>query len=132
MKKIIALLLVLVLLGLCACTGVPQNGQAPQNKPEKDNENPNAPTGSMTLRFAINPEFVLYLDEAQNILSAEAENEDAKTLFARLELTGKPYAEAITTILDAAYTHGYLKDGSEISITVDIPRSADSSFAFIK
>lgn len=135
MKKMIALLLVLVLIGLCACTGIPQNGQSPQNKPDKGSENaetPNAPTASTILRFAINLEFALHLDEAQNILSAEAENEDAKAFFARLELTGKPYAEAIAAILDAAYTQGYLKDGSEISITVDLPQSASSSLAFIK
>ena len=135
MKKMIALLLVLVLIGLCACTSPPQNGQSPQNNPEKSSENaetPNAPTASTILRFAINPEFALHLDEAQNILFAEAENEDAKALFAQLDLAGKPYAEAITAILDAAYTQGYLKEGSEISITIDMPQSADSSLAFIK
>lgn len=121
----------LVLIGLSACTNVPQNGQSPQNKPD-GSENPNATSGSMILRFTINPEFVLCLDEAKNILSAEAENEDAKALFAQLDLAGKPYAEAITAILDAAYAQGYLKEGGEISITVDIPQSADSSLAFIK
>ena len=135
MKKMIILLLAFVMIGLCACTGTPQSGQFPQNKPGKDSENaenPNAPVSSITLRFAINPEFALYLDEAQNILSAETENEDAKALFARLDLTGKPYAEAITAILDAAYTQGYLKDGSEISITADMPLSPYSNYAFIK
>ena len=134
MKKMIALLLVLVLIGLCACSGAPQNGQSPQNKPGKGSENaenPNAPEVSMILRFAINPAFVLHLDKAQNILAAEGENEDAKALFAQLDLASKPYAEAITAILDAAYTQGSLKDGSEIQVTVDIPQPTDSSLAFI-
>ena len=134
MKKMIALLLVLVLIGLCACSGAPQNGQSPQNKPGKGSENaenPNAPEVSMILRFAINPAFALHLDKAQNILAAEGENEDAKALFAQLDLASKPYAEAITAILDAAYTQGRLKDGSEIQVTVDIPQPTDSSLAFI-
>lgn len=64
------------------------------------------------LRFAINPEFSLCLDEAKTVLSAEAENEDAKTLLASLTFEGKPYAETVTAILDAAYTQGFLKDGN--------------------
>ena len=52
----------------------------------------------MRLRFAINPEFAFCLDEAQNILYAKAENEDATALLAQLELTGKPYAEAVAVI----------------------------------
>lgn len=128
MKKMITLLLVITLLVLCSCTGTPHNGGSPQNQLENGSENPE---GTMVLRFAINPEFSLCLDEAKTVLSAEAENEDAKTLLASLTFEGKPYAETVTAILDAAYTQGFLKDGSEINVSIAMPQTADSSLAFI-
>ena len=131
MKKRIALLLVLVMIILCGCTGVPLSGESSHSNPEEQTEDPNTPTPSMAVRFAIGREFVLYLDEEKNILWAKAENEEEKALFAQLELAGKPYAEALSAILDDAYTQGDLKDGSEIHVTVDIPQSPSANLGFM-
>ena len=111
MKKLIALLLTLVLaLGLFACADMLQNSSADPS------ESTNVPTYAIALRFTINPEFIVYLDADQNILSVEAENEDAEALLSQLDVAGQPYAEAITTILDTAYTDVYLTDGAQISV----------------
>ena len=126
MKKLIALLLTLVLaLGLCACADMLQNSSADPS------ESTNVPTYAIALRFTINPEFIVYLDADQNILSVEAENEDAEALLSQLDVAGQPYAEAITTILDTAYTDGYLTDGAQISVEVESSLTTDANLAFI-
>lgn len=141
MKKLIALVLALLLvLGLWGCDGAAQDGPSAQNKPgshpssvENDNtpENTEGPAYAMKLRFTINPEFILYLDKAQNILSVEAVNDDAKVLLFDMKIAGTPYTQAITTILDAAYTYGYLKDGGRITVGVELQQPVDEAFGAI-
>jgi len=129
MKKAIVLLLALVLVfGLCACTDTTQSILGERNESD---EALDAPTYAMILHFTINPVFHIYLDKEQTILSVEAENEDAEVLFAQLDVVGQPYAEAITHILDTAYTQGYLKDGAQISVEIASPQPSDASIAFI-
>ena len=70
------------------------------------------------LQITINPEFTLYLDREMNILSAEAGNTDAEKLFAQADVSRKSYGEGMAALLDEAFTQGYLKDNTTISVTI--------------
>lgn len=54
------------------------------------------------LTVAINPEFMLYLSSELKITEVFCMNEDAKTLFADLDVTNMSYEEGLGQILDAA------------------------------
>lgn len=143
MKRLFSLVLALLMLALCACgapaaggssggtgnsgssnymPGMP--GNAPGNpRPGQSGGNAPAYTGpsyAAMLRVTINPEFAIYLDAEQKIIRTEAANEDAKTLFADLDVTGQSYADGMTAVLNTAYDQGYLKDGGKVSIEFEI------------
>ena len=145
MKRLFAAFLAVLLLTICACGGAAGGtgnsgnigsnsgssndipgmpGNAPGNpKPGLSGGNAPAYTGpgyAVMLKVTINPEFTLYLDEAQKIIRAEAVNEDAKTLFTELDVTGQSYADGMAAVLNIAYDQGYLKDGGKISIKYEI------------
>lgn len=149
MKRLFAAFLAVLMLILCACGGAANEssggtgnsgnmgsnsgssndipgmpGNAPGN-PQPGLSGGNAPayTGpgyAVMLKVTINPEFTLYLDEAQKIIRAEAVNEDAKTLFTELDVTGQTYADCMTAVLNGACDQGYLKDGGKITIEYEI------------
>ena len=149
MKRLFAAFLAVLMLTLCACGGAANEssggtgnsgnmgsnsgssndipgmpGNAPGN-PQPGLSGGNAPayTGpgyAVMLKVTINPEFTLYLDEAQKIIRAEAVNEDAKTLFTELDVTGQSYADGMAAVLNIAYDQGYLKVGGKISIKYEI------------
>lgn len=127
-KRFFSLFMIFLLLLLCGCadeaqgSSNQQNGQtdsASQNSSEGETDS--GETGldyALMVQVTINPEFSLYLDSEMTILSAEAANEDAEALFAQLDVSGKPYAEGMVQVLNAAYDLGYLTDGGQISIAV--------------
>ena len=127
-KRILsAVLVILLLLGLCACSSEAQGGQSGQSQAEPGGEAAAAQTDpgyALAVQVTINPEFTLYLDSTRNILSAEAGNEDAEALFAQLDVAGKPYAEGMAALLSEAYDQGYLAEGSQISISLEIVDAA--------
>ena len=141
MKKMLAFFLALVLtFSLCACAGTSQNssgnpgqtsGQVSQNQPGESGETAETPASIMALQFTLDPGFTLYIGEDKSILSVDTESEEAQALLAQLEVVGKPYAEAITAILDAVHTQGYLEDGSQVPVIADIAEPIDVGFAFI-
>ena len=129
MKRILSATLILFLLsGLCACNSKPS---AEQTQPPEQNsqqattgqdpeqaESSKGPDYALMLQVTINPEFTLYLDKEMNILSAEAGNADAEKLFAQADVSGKSYSEGMAALLDEAFTQGYLKDNTTISVTI--------------
>lgn len=119
MKKRISMILALLLmLGLCACdseSGI--NSPAPNGG---NNSGETAQSKTITVYVTINPEFSLTLDGKMTILAVEAVNEDAETLFAELDVTGKSYDEGMCLVLNAAYDQGFLKDGGQVTFTVNM------------
>ena len=129
MKRILSVLLILfLLLGLCACNSespveqtLPpeQNSQqATTGQDPEQAESSKGPDYALMLQITINPEFTLYLDKNMNILSAEAGNADAEKLFAQADVSGKSYDEAMAMLLGEAFTQGYLKDSTPISMVI--------------
>jgi len=126
MKKIIVILLVAVL--LCGCSAGKQIGG---NTPSKNNpqntdikeivESPAlAEVGEgkreesyMVLRFTINPDFELYLDEMTEVSKVRCLNEDAKTLFANMDVLGLAYTEAVEAILTAAKDQSFITEETD-------------------
>ena len=125
MKKLLsAMLALLLLLTLGACggeggSGTPSAGNRNQSD-QSDSSGEPAQGKTITVHVTINPAFALTLDGEMNILSVEAENEDAEALLSGLELSGKTYEDGMGTILDTAYEQGYLKMDGQVSIQVDV------------
>ena len=116
MKRIVVFLLILMLGSmLSACSlemlGAPETAyQIGDGKREES---------LLILQFEINPKFELYLDGETLISAVCCLNEDAKTLFADIDVLELYYYEAMEKILPAAQEKGFLKaeDCIEIDIT---------------
>ena len=104
MKKFFALLLAAVMcLALVAC-GKPQ---------------PTA-TGTVVIHITINPEFKLHLDSVGNVVQVDTLNGDAQVVSDAIQLTGMSCETAITALLNETIRQGFLCNGGDITVTVEI------------
>ena len=74
---------------------------------------------AFTTTVSINPQIKLYLDIENYILGAEYLNDDAKDAYADLKLKGLILEDGMEQIVTAAIEKQYLKEGMDISITID-------------
>ena len=161
MKRLFAVFLAVLMLTLCACGGAAGGtgnsgnmgsnsgssndipgmpGNAPGNpKPGLSGGNAPAYTGpgyAVMLKVTINPEFTLYLDEAQKIIRTEAVNEDAETLFSELDVTGQssksyelkpedPQGASYAVRIQGDSMEPYFPDGSIAFVNHDQMRDGD-------
>lgn len=124
MKRLFAILLVLCLI-LCGCDAG-NNTPTQPNTPGQSAE-PTRPTDvemvdyearALTVKISINPEFSLGLTRDNEIVSAEALNADAEKLLEGLDLVGQFYDLGIKQILTEAENQGFLKQGAEVTFSV--------------
>lgn len=115
MKKLIVILLTALL--LCGCGDKVQikdiNIGGSNIKETNIDDSSSKQEGELflILRFTINPEFELYLDENMLITVVRCCNEDAKALFTELRLSdvvGKEYETAVETILHTAKDKAFI------------------------
>lgn len=64
----------------------------------------------------INPSISVKTDAEGVILSVKAQNSDAETLLADLNLTGMPFIDALRCVVEAAEEQGYLKDNGHVLV----------------
>ena len=104
MKKLLALLLAAVLvLSLAACG----------NKKQEE-------SGTVAVYITVNPEFKLLLDDSGKIVLAEALNGDGNAVIKAVQLVGKSCEDGIILLLKETAQQGYLRDGSEVKVTMEI------------
>lgn len=133
MKKLQGVLLTLILVFLlCACgkeaaqtTASPSATDANATTPEEasvpavqtDNERP-AP--ALTVQLRMEGEVTFQLDAGNNVVSVEAGDQKTQALLSKLELAGKPYAEAMGLVLKSACDGGALQHNSHITLSVKV------------
>lgn len=133
MKRCLSLLLALILTALCGCGAEPAVTTEPAESamatiPTTPDGNLVAPTrpedvelnytdAALAVKITINPELELALDYAYMVVSATALNADAETLLEGMELEGKPYADAVSTILEKAKEQNFLQSGKKVTVT---------------
>ena len=79
-----------------------------------------AADGTVVVHITINPEFKLHLDNNGNVVQVDALNDDAKAVNDAIQLTGKSCENAITALLNETIRQGFLRDGGEVTVTVEI------------
>ena len=116
-KRICTFVLVLVMaFALCACNRQIINIQ--HSVQEGKQKLTSVENCHLVLQLTINPQLVLYLDEAGTVLKAEAGNKDGESLLAVLELTGLSYEDAVTAVLSTAAAQNFLPEGATVQIEV--------------
>ena len=72
------------------------------------------------IRLTINPDFVFYLNERNEVISYEPLNDDAKKMDneGRMAITNRPFQDAVKDVIMVAIDDGYLKEGVDIKITL--------------
>ncbi|MBR5544835.1 MAG: hypothetical protein IKU66_05115 [Clostridia bacterium] len=118
MKKVFALLLVMVLLlGMVGCDNNGLNGE---------NSTFVVPKKAVTtVRVVINPAFNLYLDTKDNVVAIEPLNEDAKAIEAKLDITDKHFTGAVLTIVKVSKENGFINDESK-DFTIKLVETKES------
>ena len=70
--------------------------------------------------FDINPSIVLEVNKSEKVLSAQAENKDAKKVLEGLKLKGEDLAEAVDVVINAVVKKGYInKKSNSVLVSVD-------------
>ncbi len=77
-------------------------------------------TYTYAIRLTINPDFVFYLNERNEVISYEPLNDDAKKMDneGRMAITSRPFQDAVKDVIMVAIDDGYLKEGVDIKITL--------------
>ena len=134
MRKISCLVLVLVVLGLCAC-GNKEDSMTPvtetnsietteNNEDRKEENSDNADNFLSIVKVKINPEMDIYLDSFKNIIYVEYVNDDARKLVEAISdsgevLVGRPFLTGLEIVLNSAIDSGYLKENADVDISLD-------------
>lgn len=134
MRKISCLVLVLVVLGLCAC-GNKEDSMTPvtetnsiemteNNEDRKEENSDNADNFLSIVKVKINPEMDIYLDSFKNITYVEYVNDDARKFAEAIsdsgeELVGRPFLTGLEIVLNSAIDSGYLKENADVDISLD-------------
>ena len=128
-KKIICLLLSLILALSCMACGTGTNsGTETENQTETQIETETQVedfTGKLdfaencmfSIHVKINPEYEIFVDDAGIIFEVEFINDDAKTLFAGMDLLGIPFADGFRQLLDRVYESDRLHKGDKVEIS---------------
>jgi len=66
----------------------------------------------------INPSFLMYVNEHDEVVKSEARNDDAKKMMDRVALDGRNVKDALTDIVNVSIDDGYLKPGGTVNITM--------------
>jgi len=70
--------------------------------------------------FDINPSIVLEVNKSEKVLSAQAENKDAKKVLEGLKLKGEDLSEAVDVVINAVVKKGYInKKSNSVLVSVD-------------
>lgn len=116
MKKklnVFSLLLAFVVL-LCACGDSDSSSSVVESKKDSKPEN-----FSYSVLVTINPELKLYLDSDDKVLAVECLNDDAVKAFSDGKYEGMFIDDCIERIVETAIDKEYLKDGKDVTITLD-------------
>lgn len=114
MKRLIALFLMVVLcFSLVACG---EEMQSINNDTQEEVFEGIAEDIVFIVRFSINPEFELHLDDAGYIMDFHCLNEDAKKAFENINVVESYCEVGINELLNAAHNSGYLDDSTEIKV----------------
>ncbi len=112
MKKLLCCLLAAFLLSGC---GIAKGKNEINKKPEVIIEPALSEIGEakredsfLVLRFTINPDFELFLDEEGFITKVRCLNEDAEALFADLDVLGQDYYTAVDKLLNTAMEKAFI------------------------
>ena len=105
---LIAASLALVILGSVAVFGghAPENSGVADVKPEP--VPPVIAVKNSIVMLDVNPSISIEVNEAGEVVSVSAENEDADTLLGELKLEGKNYEEAVKISVSVLQTHEYI------------------------
>ena len=130
-KKIICLILALVLAFSCmACGTGTASGTESETQKETETQTETQTqvedfTGKLdfaencmfSIHVKINPEYEIFVDDAGIIFEVEFINDDAKTLFAGMDLLGIPFADGFRQLLDRVYESDRLHKGDKVEIS---------------
>ena len=79
----------------------------------------NAPEAYLdAILIQINPSFIIFVNERDEVVRGEALNDDAKKLMNRVVLGGRSADEAIKDIVTSSIDEGYLKPGGTVNVTM--------------
>lgn len=79
-----------------------------------------------TVYIDINPSVALKLNRFERVIGVEYLNEDAATLLSNVKLVGCDASDALTTVINACNSAGYVKSDSEIYISAEANNTKDS------
>lgn len=136
MKKILAILLVLImLLAVTACKKEVNDSDAPSSSVPASSEpvssEPEAeftkPEGYVTvLLVTINPQFKLYLDAESKVLAAEPVNDDAKSFAKDISLEDASLETVIKEIITVSNEKGFVKEDATVKFEI-VEKTADKT-----
>lgn len=111
MKKLLAVVLALALVLSFAACNKDKGGQTGDfEKPENY---------ASVILVSINPQFKLYLDEAETVLAVEPVNDDAKSIAKNITVTKGSIEEVIDKIVVATNEGGFVKD-AEATVNLEV------------
>ena len=124
MKKIISLMLVIVFMcTLVACGSKNTSSNIDTSTPTQNETFIKPENYTSVLLVSINPQFKLYLDENNNVLSIEPVNEDAKSFFNSIDFENKSIETVIGNIVEQANNNGFIKEN--VSVNFEITEQKD-------
>lgn len=132
MKKWIALLLAAVMcLSFCACGGNASDGKQTEtgfgDHSETLKKFAAVKKSVAILQFSMGPEFEIYLDPDNTVLSVSYTNNAAKEALRDVDVVGRDGLDAVFFLLTAIFEGNSVKD--DVTITVTPIRKADNAAA---
>lgn len=111
LKKIFSVLLaVVVCISFAACSEKPTDSDGTQQVIDQN--------AAVVVHISINPEFKIHIGNDGNVFAVECLNADAKAVYGKVNVIGKPCTDAVTLVLNETVQQGFLKDDGEIRLAV--------------